>query len=130
VTRAALHRDAAGVPAATELLRTTFGKWVATEFAFYAEHMQPAVLPPQSIGLRRPAGTAGMMIGRIQARIALFLALAANPTGQSFLLVILPPLGRQLGFPDIQTGLISSVAAKMPKTTPCKVAGHRRPLSD
>jgi hypothetical protein len=37
--------DAAGVPAATELLRTTFRKWVATELAFYAQHMQPAAAP-------------------------------------------------------------------------------------
>lgn len=34
--------DAAGVPMATELLRTTFRQWVATELAFYAQHMQPA----------------------------------------------------------------------------------------
>jgi hypothetical protein len=33
--------DAAGAPAATELLRTTFRRWVATELAFYAQHMQP-----------------------------------------------------------------------------------------
>jgi len=52
-----------------------------------------------------------MMLGHMRAQIALFLALAANATGQSFLLVILPPLGRRLGFPDIQTGLILSVSA-------------------
>jgi MFS transporter, DHA1 family, tetracycline resistance protein len=51
------------------------------------------------------------MIGQMQAQIALFLAVAANATGQSFLLVILPPLGRQLGFPDIQTGLVLSISA-------------------
>lgn len=34
--------NAAGVPATTELLRITFGKWVAIELAFYAQHMQPA----------------------------------------------------------------------------------------
>ncbi|MDP2408913.1 MAG: hypothetical protein Q8M26_01370 [Pseudolabrys sp.] len=33
--------DAAGVPAATDLLRTTFRQWVATELAFYARHMRP-----------------------------------------------------------------------------------------
>lgn len=32
--------DAAGVPAATERLRTTFRQWVATELAFYAQHMR------------------------------------------------------------------------------------------
>jgi hypothetical protein len=47
--------DAAGTPAATELLRTTFRKWVATELAYYAQHMQPAAAPPQPIGLRPPA---------------------------------------------------------------------------
>ena len=34
--------DAAGIPAATEHLRTTFRQWVAIELAFYAQHMQPA----------------------------------------------------------------------------------------
>jgi hypothetical protein len=38
--------DDAGVPAATELLRKTFRQWVATELAFYAQHMQPAAAPP------------------------------------------------------------------------------------
>jgi energy-converting hydrogenase Eha subunit F len=41
--------DAAGVPAATELLRTAFRQWVATELAFYAQHMQPADAPPLRI---------------------------------------------------------------------------------
>jgi hypothetical protein len=39
--------DAAGVPAATDRLRATFRQWVATELAFYAQHMQPAVVPPE-----------------------------------------------------------------------------------
>ena len=44
--------DDAGVPAATELLRVTFGKWVATELAFYAQHMQPAApLPARTSAL-------------------------------------------------------------------------------
>jgi MFS family permease len=47
----------------------------------------------------------------MQAQIALFLALVANAAGQSFLFVVLPPLGRQLGFSDIQTGSILSVSA-------------------
>lgn len=45
------------------------------------------------------------------AQVALFLALMANAAGQSFLLVVLPPLGRRLGFTDIQTGAILSVSA-------------------
>lgn len=47
----------------------------------------------------------------MQAQIALFFCLVANAAGQSFLLVILPPLGRQLGFSDIKTGSILSVSA-------------------
>lgn len=45
------------------------------------------------------------------ARIALFLALVASITGQSFLLIILPPLGRRLGLTDLQTGAILSASA-------------------
>lgn len=45
------------------------------------------------------------------AQVALFLALMANAAGQSFLLVMLPPLGRRLGFTDIQTGAILSASA-------------------
>ncbi len=45
------------------------------------------------------------------AQIALFLALMANAAGQSFLLVVLPPLGRRLGFSDLQTGAILSASA-------------------
>lgn len=45
------------------------------------------------------------------AQAALFLALMANAAGQSFLLVVLPPLGRRLGFTDIQTGAILSASA-------------------
>ncbi|WP_439626167.1 MFS transporter [Shinella sp.] len=47
------------------------------------------------------------------ARIALFWALIANVTGQSFLLVILPPLGRRLGLTDLQTGAPLSASALM-----------------
>jgi DHA1 family tetracycline resistance protein-like MFS transporter len=32
--------------------------------------------------------------------------LAANAAGQSLLLVVLPPLGRRLGFSDMETGAI------------------------
>lgn len=45
------------------------------------------------------------------AQIALFLCIVANAAGQSFLLIILPPLGRQLGFSDIQTGSVLSASA-------------------
>lgn len=45
------------------------------------------------------------------AQVALVLALMANAAGQSFLLVVLPPLGRRLGFTDIQTGAILSASA-------------------
>jgi len=45
------------------------------------------------------------------AQVALFLALMANAAGQSFLLVVLPPLGRRLGFTDIQAGAILSASA-------------------
>lgn len=45
------------------------------------------------------------------AQLALFLALMGNAAGQSFLLVVLPPLGRSLGFTDIQTGAILSASA-------------------
>lgn len=44
-------------------------------------------------------------------RAMLFLAVAANVTGQSFLFMILPGLGRRLGISDIQTGAILSVSA-------------------
>lgn len=46
---------------------------------------------------------------RIQ--LALFISLATFTTGQSFLLVVLPPLGRQLGFTDIHIGGILSLSA-------------------
>ncbi|MGO4408301.1 MFS transporter [Bosea sp. RAF48] len=46
-----------------------------------------------------------------KAQFALCLGLTINTTGQSFLLVVLPPLGRRLGFSDIQTGAILSISA-------------------
>lgn len=45
------------------------------------------------------------------AKFALFLALVANVTGQSFLFVVLPALGRQMGFSDVATGAILSISA-------------------
>jgi DHA1 family tetracycline resistance protein-like MFS transporter len=47
----------------------------------------------------------------MRAQIALFFCIVANAAGQSFLFVVLPPLGRQLGFSDIQTGSILSISA-------------------
>ncbi|QIG48688.1 MFS transporter [Nordella sp. HKS 07] len=46
-----------------------------------------------------------------KAQFALSLSLTINTTGQTFLLVVLPPLGRRLGFTDIQTGIILSISA-------------------
>lgn len=46
-----------------------------------------------------------------KAQFALSLSLTVTITGQSFLLVVLPPLGRRLGFSDIQTGAILSISA-------------------
>lgn len=45
------------------------------------------------------------------ARPALFLALVTNAVGQSFLFVVLPGLGRRLGFSDLQTGALLSASA-------------------
>ncbi len=52
-------------------------------------------------------------MGPLPGRDALpvLLGLAANAAGQSFLLVVLPPLGRRLGFSDMETGAILSVSA-------------------
>lgn len=46
-----------------------------------------------------------------KAQFALFLSVTVNTAGQSFFLIILPPLGRRLGFLDIQTGAILSISA-------------------
>lgn len=46
-----------------------------------------------------------------RVQLALFLSLAVFTTGQSFLLVVLPPLGRRLGFSDIHIGGILSLSA-------------------
>lgn len=48
---------------------------------------------------------------RRPAVAALILGLTANAIIRVFLFVVLPPLGRQLGFTDIQTGMILSAAA-------------------
>lgn len=60
--------------------------------------------------------------------------LVANGMGHSFLLIVLPPLGRQLGFGDVQTGLLLSLSALiMTLTAPvwghlCEAWGRRRVL--
>lgn len=46
-----------------------------------------------------------------RAKLSLFIALVANVTGQSFLLLALPPLGRQMGFSDLETAAILSASA-------------------
>jgi hypothetical protein len=33
--------DDTGVPAATQYLRDSYGRWISIELAFYARHMQP-----------------------------------------------------------------------------------------
>ena len=43
--------------------------------------------------------------------LPLLLALAANAAAQSFLLVVLPSLGRDLGFSPMETGLLLGLAA-------------------
>ena len=45
------------------------------------------------------------------AKTALAAGLLANAAGQSLLFVLLPPLGRRLGFSDIQTGALLSLSA-------------------
>ncbi|MGE3539495.1 MAG: MFS transporter [Candidatus Tectimicrobiota bacterium] len=45
------------------------------------------------------------------ALAALLLGISATAIGRTFLFVVLPPLGRHLGFSDIQTGAVLSVAA-------------------
>lgn len=47
---------------------------------------------------------------RIEA-LPVLLALAANAAAQSFLLVVLPSLGRDLGFSPLETGLLLGLAA-------------------
>ncbi|TDR93653.1 MFS transporter [Enterovirga rhinocerotis] len=42
---------------------------------------------------------------------AIFFALFSNVVGQTFLLAVLPPMGRRLGFSDIETASILSVSA-------------------
>lgn len=72
---------------------------------------------PHKIALHSASpGNAMTSISRIAtksmpAQTALFLAIMANSAGQVFLLAMLPPLGRRLGFSDIETGAILSVSA-------------------
>jgi len=48
---------------------------------------------------------------RTPAVAALFGGLLANGAGHAFLLIVLPPLGRGLGFGDVRTGLLLSLSA-------------------
>lgn len=50
-----------------------------------------------------------------RTQLAVFLSLAVFTTGQSFLLVVLPPMGRRLGFSDIHIAGILSLAAWHPR---------------
>jgi MFS family permease len=45
------------------------------------------------------------------ATAALLLGLIGNAVGRTFVFVVLPPLGRQLGFTDLQTGSLLSATA-------------------
>lgn len=44
-------------------------------------------------------------------RFALFAGLLGNAAGHAFLFVVLPPLGRRMGFTDLQTGALLSLGA-------------------
>lgn len=44
-------------------------------------------------------------------RLALFAGLLGNAAGHAFLFVVLPPLGRRMGFADLQTGALLSLGA-------------------
>lgn len=46
-----------------------------------------------------------------RGKLAVFVALVANVTAQSFLLVVLPALGRRMGFTDLATGAVLSGSA-------------------
>lgn len=52
-----------------------------------------------------------MMSAPSKMPAALFAALVANAVGLSFIQVVLPPLGRGLGFTDLQTGSLVSLSA-------------------
>lgn len=49
--------------------------------------------------------------GRRWAVPALLALLAANAVGHSFVLIVLPPLGRQMGFGDLRTGMLVGLSA-------------------
>jgi DHA1 family tetracycline resistance protein-like MFS transporter len=46
-----------------------------------------------------------------KGQLALFAGLLGNAAGHSFLFVVLPPLGRRMGFADLQTGALLSLGA-------------------
>ncbi|WP_168173693.1 MFS transporter [Thalassospira sp. TSL5-1] len=60
----------------------------------------------QDIGRSKRFGTTHRI-----ARIFLVWALVVNATGHSFILIVMPTLGRLLGFGDVQTGLLIGVSA-------------------
>lgn len=80
----------------------------------------PALKPEQATS---PAETRGQPVNTLEhepipdavrparAHAALAVALLANAAGQSLLFVMLPGLGRELGFSDLQTGGLLSAAA-------------------
>ena len=55
---------------------------------------------------------AGVDLSRAERR-ALIAAILTTSMGQSFVFATLPPIGRQLGFSDVETGLIITMAAVM-----------------
>lgn len=60
----------------------------------------------QDIGRSKRFGTTHRI-----ARIFLVWALVVNAIGHSFILIVMPTLGRLLGFGDVQTGLLIGVSA-------------------
>ncbi|MGE4373566.1 MAG: MFS transporter [Xanthobacter sp.] len=66
------------------------------------------MLAQNTSAVTRPAPQTGRVT---RAQLALALALLANAAGQSLLFVMLPGLGRQLGFSDLQTGALLSASA-------------------
>lgn len=56
-------------------------------------------------------GSAAVAVPAPLGRIGLFAGLLGNAAGHAFVFAVLPPLGRRLGFADIQTGLLLSFGA-------------------
>jgi MFS family permease len=47
----------------------------------------------------------------LAARSALFLGLVFKASGMSLAVILLPPLGRRMGFSDLETGMVMSISA-------------------